>query len=269
MAITWDPIIRPVIALLFGGLCLSVVPSIRRDMKQDEMVGAYWELTTAAVRRAKFFEEHHVRLDLDYSVDGEQFFFSTEQRADRRGTRPKQIRIYYDPQDPRHYRMASSVEDGDERLILVEVLSIGCVSLIISVILFWRYFSPWPRYTNPPLPPRDTHSGSGAPPQPPRETHSGSGAAAPRVSASTWLRIDPSSGHLCDRVRLARRAHVKRTRAPSDPLAFLKRPVIQWPIRRRKRYPGHPCPQCGGLIPYGFEICRNCDAKPGPVQPDG
>ncbi len=263
MAITWDPIIRPVIALLFGGLCLSVVPSIRRDMKQDEMIGASWELTTAAVHSADFFEEHYVRLDLDYYVDDEQFSFSTEQRADRRGTRPKQIRIYYDPQDPRHYRMASSVEDGDERLILVEVLSIGCVSLIISVILFWRYFSPWPSYTNPPQPPRETRSGSGT------AVQSRSGAAVPRVSASTWLRIDPSSGHLCDRVRLARRAHVKRTRAPSDPLAFLKRPVIQWPIRRRKRYPGHPCPQCGGLIPYGFEICRNCDAKPGPVQPAG
>ena len=255
MAITWEPIIRPVIALLFGGLCLSAVPSIRRDIKQDEMVGASWELTTAAVHSANFFERHYVRLDLDYYVDDEQFLFSTEQRADRRGTWPKQIRIYYDPQDPRHFRMASSVEDGDERLILVEVLSLGCVSLIISVILFWRYFSPWPSYTNPP--------------QPPRETQSGSGAAVPRVSVSTWLRIDPSSGHLCDRVRLARRAHRTRTRAPCDPLAFLRRPVIKWPIRRRKRYPGHPCPQCGELIPYGFETCRNCDAAPGPVQPDG
>jgi hypothetical protein len=26
---------------------------------------------------------------------------------------------------------------------------------------------------------------------------------------------------------------------------------------------------CGELIAYGFEICRNCDAEPGPVQPDG
>jgi predicted RNA-binding Zn-ribbon protein involved in translation (DUF1610 family) len=252
MAITWDPIIRPVIALLFGGLCLSVVPSIRRDMKQDEMVGASWELTTAAVHRANFFEEHYVRLHLDYSVDGEQFFFSTEQRADRRGTQPKQIRIYYDPQDPRHFRRASSVEDGDERLILVEVLSLGCVSLIISVILFWRYFSPWPSYTNPS--------------QPPRETHSGSGAADPCEPVSAWLCSDHGSGHQSDcahlarlRARLARRA--KRVFRPHR--------VMQWPIRRRKRYPGHPCPQCGELIPYGFEICRNCDAELRPIQPDG